>query len=631
MKIKKYAGGGVQFAPVIADYSTGILSVLSQSQDTSSSSSTSQSQSLFGSGEKGAVGILNKTMTDALVKDTLPNEAQYIINNTDIFGQYIDPNNPSASTALYSDILQKMQLAKYNKEMFSEAMTKAREKQALKGPAINPDGTVWVKTDKGLGKKYVDDVTPYDNLVTVAELSQLRAYNPNFAFNQDVISTIDNSTSIKEIQDIVNSVISNIEKYETKQDFYGSKDEIRNAAKKVEGLRDILSGSSAEGIYKGTIEHSSNTEQAQHLLKYIYSILDPTQKAFLEVLVRKSGIINVKDEKTGKNVDGVLALLSEFVQGKIHVKNYYTMDFQKDQTDIINGKSGKSGSGSDQGLEDIKPDPATLFAAEMGEKEVFTIQIGGTRLRTIGTVSNLYDSSGNALDWTSLTEVGKSMFAKTLNVDQAHFGSYKVSDRDKVQVDGTKLVNMYLPIDTNAKAKGELMPNFKWFALAAKLQMQTANMTDINQINRIYQQNGLPAIFTIDGTGKRVVTPQYARFAVMEAYADRKSVPKKDINGKQFDLDLETVDQVEDDNVVETVIERFKKINDKYTESKTGALWWAHPDLYKGMVFIPIKNNPVAAMPTGVTMRNAIRLETGFDKAQNNQSRYNGNTISINY
>lgn len=627
MKIKKYAGGGVQFAPVVADYTTGILSVLSQNQGTSTSSTSSQLQSLFGTGEKGAIGILNKTMTDALVKDTLPNEAQYIINNTDIFGQYIDPNNPSASTALYSDILQKMQLAKYNKEMFSDAVTKAREKQSLKGPAINSDGTVWVKTSKGLGKKYVDDVTPRDELVTVAELSQLRAYNPNFAFNQDIIATIDNSTSLKEIQDIVNSIISHIEKYEEKRDYYGTKDDLR----KIEGLRDILSGSSAEGIYKGTIEHSSNTAQAQHLLNYIYSVLEPSQRSFLEVMVRKAGLISVVDKKTGKKVDGVLALLAELIQGKHYEKIYRTLDFQKDQTEIIYGKSSKSGSGSDQDLEDIKPDPVTLFAAEMGEKELFTIQIGGTRLRTMGTVTNLYDSNGNALDWTSLTDVGKSMFAKTLNVDQAHFGSYKVSDRDKIQVDGTKVVNMYLPIDLNAKAKGETMPDFKWFALAAKLQKQTANMTDIDQINRIYQQNGLPAVFKIDGTGQRVVTPSYARFAVMEAYADRKSVPKKDVNGKDFDLDLETVAKVDDDNVVETVIERFKKINDKYTESKAGG-WaglWKHPDLYQGMVFIPIKSSPIAALPSGVTMRNARRLETAYDKAQNNQSRYNSNTIQI--
>jgi len=45
-------------------------------------------------------------------------------------------------------------MAKYNKELFNDAVNKARDKYGLKGPAINADGTVWVKGKQGIHKKY---------------------------------------------------------------------------------------------------------------------------------------------------------------------------------------------------------------------------------------------------------------------------------------------------------------------------------------------------------------------------------------------------------------------------------------------------------------------------------------------
>lgn len=624
MKIKKFSGGGVQFSPASVNYATGVISVLGQTQNTNSSSSAS---SLFSSGEKGAIGLLNKTMSDALIKDTLPNEAQYIINNTDIFGQYIDPNDPSSASAMYAEILQSMQIAKYNKEIFNDAITKARDRQALKGPAINTDGTVWVKTEEGLKKRGADEVKPGDALLTVAELAQLRAYNPNFAFNEETISTIENATSMKEIQDFINSVIRDIGKEEYKFNLYGTKSELMSLPGIFEGIGDVLRGTSSDGIYKGTIEHSSNTDKANSLLSYLYKVLDPNQRAYLEVISRKWGI-DVRDEKTGQKINGVYVLLREFVQGKYNTKTVYDADFQKDQTRIVFGKEFVGEEDKDK-LENMKTNPALNFFNETGQKEGFRMQLGSWEIYTVGTVSNLFDSKGHALGWTSMSQVATSMFAPILDISQAHFGGAKISDRDKIQVDGSKIVNLYLPVDLEAKARNETRPDFNLLEKATALQRQTAGMTDVNQINQVYQRAGFPSLFVNDGQGNITLNARYARFAAMHAFADRKVIPDKDVLGNPLEFD-NTIQEVDDDSLAETVISRFKQINKGYSESRTGGFLGAftHPDLYQGMVFIPLLDTPINAM-SNARIKDVNRIETARYKQQSNQKNYNSETVTI--
>lgn len=632
MKIKKFAGGGVQFSPASVDYSAGVLSVLGQSQNTKSSSS-SQLGALFNNDEKGSIGLLNKTMADALIKDTLPNEAQYIINSTDMFGQYIDPYDPSSATAAYTDILQKMQQAKYNKELYNDAMAKARERKSLRSPAVNSDGTVWVKTSEGLSKKPINEITYKDALLTVSELAQLRVYNPQFAFNPEMIDTIENSTSMYEIQGLINDIVTNIGSNEINITRYGTKGELSQLS---QGLHDILnSATSAEGIYKGTIHTKTNSKAAYSLLTYIYTVLDPNQKAYLEVLANNSGV-KFKAER-GETVNPVFELIKLFIQGKIDTSETYSAEFDKEQTESLFGTSGgKKGSSSSDNLGDIKANPALLFYNELGQKEAYRMQYDGVTLTTIGTVGTLYDAQGHPqADWVTLSEVGHSMFAPTLDIAEAHFGGARITDRDRIQVDGSRIVNMYLPVDQKAKLHGETRPDFEMFKTATELQRKTANMTDINQINRLYQQAGLPKLIaSITPEGRKVLTPEYGRFAVMEAFADKKVVPEKDNFGQDIAFDG-TVQEVEDEALADTIVQRFKRAyskdksdkNDTFNESRKGFAFWSEPDLYQGLIFIPIKNNLANQYIEGATMNQMNKAEVASHMGEG----YNSNTINVNY
>ena len=643
MRILKYAAGGIQFSPTAVDYSAGILSILAGNQAQGAEAQAGSQSSLFRSEEKGAVGILTKTMTDDLLQNTLPNEAQYIINNTDMFGQYIDPTNPTQSIALYSDLLQKMQMAKYNKELFNDAVSKARDKYGLKGPAINADGTVWVKGKQGIHKKYAQDVTPGDQIVTVAELSQLRAYNPQFAFNSDIISTIENTTSVKEIQEFINSVVEKIGEDKLKLNIYGNKDDLI----KFQGLTDILqgkglavglaSGESPEGIYKGTIDHTSNTTAANKLLVYIYSLLEPNQRTYLEVMANKVGF-TVYDDQTGKKIPTVQALLTEFIRGKYSTTSEYDVSFQKDETRIMYGKAAvgedeeKGKGGSDDGLGDINANPAMRFFNEYGERGEFSIQLGNFMLSTIGTIGSLYDAQGNPMDWTSLKQVSESMFGPGLYMSSASFGGALITDRSKVQVDGNEVIMMYLPVTKSGK---HTVPNMDAFRKATQLQRQTAHMKDINQINRLYRQAGLPDIFKPDGKGGKVLTNSYARFAVMHAYADKKAVAAKDVNGNNIEYD-ETVQVLDDDNITETVIDRFKGMDKNFSETREGGIpllnWFSHAGIYEGLVFIPVKNHPGNYYQTGTSMRQSEQQDRSYQYGQRDvYGTYRQPTLKVNY
>lgn len=601
MRIIQYQGGGLSLPSGYRDFRPAIFSFLQGL----SNENTAQSKGVsFASDEKGAIGIFTKTMTDQVMKDTLPVDAQSLIDLSVNFDRYVDPSNPRRATAMYTKILQNLQQAHYEKTLYDEAVKQARTRGALAGPAISEDGTVWVKQGDKIGKKSVHSVSSKDRVLTVSEMAQLRAYNPQLAGDSSVIIAIDNATSMKAIQDYINDVISTIGSYSDNRKVFLSKQKMDL----VEGLQAALNVQ-MDGIYKVTINSKDNMQQLQGFLKYLYNTLDTNQKNYLTVVARKNGMKTVDDK--GNPIDPVFTLLLDLVQGKHEQSKTYEAEFQKDMSAAAQGldiykEYRDKPSGSEKGLDDTPMTPALLFYREMGSKESFTFQVEGVTLNTIGTVSTLHDSNGNPMGWSSLSQVATSQFSG-LDVDQAHFGDYKVLNRDKIQVDGKKIVNMYLPVSVGVG--NEVKPDFDLFRKATQLQKKTANLTDVDQINRIYQQEGLPAIFKKGPNGEKILTPQYARFAVMEAYADRKALPKVDAMGAEIKM-KDTVQRVGDEYELEAAISRFKDINKDYTETKSGGFLGIgkDTDIFKGLVFIPIRND-ILNWYTKPTAKNAERLE----------------------
>lgn len=632
MRIVKYQGGGLSLPSAHIDYSQAFLSYLmGNQQEQASSQSVQNGASRFQSDEKGAIGIFTKTMTDEVMKDVLPVDGRQLIDMSVRFDDFINPYDPSSSTAVYSGILQKLQQAKYEKDIYDKAVDSARSRGTLHTPAISADNTVWVKSGNSISKKDVRAVKPTDRLVTVSELAQLRAYNPQFAGDSSTIIAIENSTSMKDIQDTIDEILNSVPSSSTEYTTYGTRQQLL-----AQGYQAIL-GTSIDGIYKLKVSEKSNERAVNYLLKYLYDTLDDNQRAYLTVVAKKA---NLKAVDQNKNpMDPVQVLLMEFVQGKYQFDNKYEASFESEQTKALLGENAtdKKESGSSKGLTDVESSAAMDFFLQMGEKQGVQIKIGRVLYQGIGTKSTLVDGSGKPLGgMTLLTNVDTSEMAFGMDTSQMHFGSARVNDtaKDKIVVDGGSLINIALPVDTQALAVGEVRPDFKMFQQATKAQKEAQGLTDINKINQIYRKYGLPQIYRLGANGEPELQATYRQFAVLHGYADRSALRKSKL-GDDVDLNV-TIQKIQDSDDAEGIVNVIKSQNAAYKPSKDFPIPhpWRSDDLYEGSIFIPIYQNPINYLGNSKhTVGNSIKLTEAqhqSERAQTLPQQYR-KTPKINY
>ena len=622
MKIISYQGGGISLPSTYVDYRKAWYGFLSGSSDDFSSIEDGKQANNFQSGEKGAIGIFTKAMTDQVMEKTLPVDAKGLIDLSVRFNEFIDPYDPSSSLMAYSNILQKLQDSAYQRAMLDDAVKEARKNEAMHGPAIATDGCVWVKQKNKIIKKPVSKLKSSDNVVTVGELAYLRAYNDNFRYNMDAINAVDTATSMKQIQEHINSIVQNIGETESKQSAYVT----REQAAQIQGLQGIQQAS-IDGVYKITVNIKDNREAALKLIDTVYKTLTNNQILYLTVLAKRFGV-TAKDKNTQQSIDPVQALLMQFIQGKFKYTTNFELNFDKDQTSMQLGydifdKEGKGSSG--KGMSDIDSSPVIEFFLQRGEKVPVDIQIGRVHLTGIGTQGRLEDSSGKPLGYVDLNAVVSSGHARGMNTNQMYFGSAKVDNasRNKVVVDGSSLINIALPIDPNSR---ELKPDFRFFEEATKAQKEVGNITDVNKINQIYRRHGLPNIYTVVN-GQVVLTPKYKQFAVMHGFADRSAL--KETIGEVLDLET-TIQKINNDDDLENIVELIRSssdLNKKYRP--TYDTWWSwvpgigKPDIYEGSVFIPINENPSTYINTKHTIKQNEIMNDAFNNLGKQQKQRN--------
>lgn len=627
MRIIKYQAGGVPSTPV--DYRKawyGYLSGLSEQ-----SQSTVKSGISFQSDEKGSIGIFTKSMTDDVMQKVLPVDGKDLIKMSVNFNNYIDPNLPNQATAVYTKILQKLQQATYEKAIYDKALDNARKEGTLQGPAITTDGTVWVIENGSMRQKSVNQVKPADRIITVAELAQLRAYSPQFAGDQSTIVAIENATSMKKIQETINSVLGSIAMSGDKSAFFGTKEQLI-----AKGYEEVMR-TAVDGVYKLTVAEKSNEKAVNALLEYLYASLEDNQRAYLTVIAKKAGLKAVGPDK--KPIEPVLALLMKFAQGKYQYENEYEVSFEEGQTESLTGElSRKSKSGSsEKGLDDIEANAATDFFLQMGEKKGVQIKIGRVNYYGIGTKSTLVDGEGKPLGgMTLLTNVDTSEMAFGMDTSQMHFGSARVSDtdKDKVIVDGGSLINIALPVDLQALSMGEIRPDFKMFSQATQAQKEANGIKDINKINRIYAKYGLSPIYKLGANGEPELQASYRQFAVLHGYADRGALRESKL-GEDIDLNV-TIQKVSDSDQADSIVDAIKGFNKSYKPTKDFPIPhpWRGDDIYEGSIFIPIYESPISYLgKTKHTIGNSMRLTEAQhynERAQTLPQQYR-KTPKLNY
>lgn len=567
---KLQQGGGM---PAFVSYTN-----VPQPQVAAPYSSTSSSQ-----GEPdGSVGLLDKNMVKFLYENGIPSDVEVFVETSGIFSDSIYKNPFSNNaTVQYKTILKMLPRIKAENERFKNAMTQADKNGGLGEIAVTDGGhVITVDAEGKLQKKSLNDVDlNSEQILTNSELANYRANSINAAFNTDLTSIIGNAVGIPKITEYIQSVVNKLGTTSMSREGYVGQQSGR-ILKGMEYLatlqpsREDLSGMSVDGLYKMSSMDKSQQAQANQALGYLLTSLPKNMRTVLQA----KAAMYLGDN----SAEGVKKLLMSLTQSALSGEHTLKLDLQEKMD--ASGKAKTSGSGRDNNI----TDPAKAFLLGLGEVKNHKINNGNSySLNLPGNSAPLVDTSGKTIGSATLEDAARSTFSGVLDFKNATMGGQLLnsSQRSRVAIDGSNVVAVDLPVDTQALQSGVLKPDIdslKRLELAEN-EIREGDIKDEAQKNEIYAKYKLPYKY-ING---QINTNAYGRFAILDASADESAF----VEDPTMD---DTLSEVTDINERES-IERILKAADASFKMSQPGIFSSGNNVYSGSVYIPVRQNLINA------------------------------------
>ena len=543
--------------------------------------------------------------------DGLPNDMQVLtetLQNFYIDQQYSPFPNTVNIASRYLQALFLMRTANFNRKQYDNAFNIVSNNGGINELAINERGQlVCVNSDgdfKFLLPEQLKDNPGYAPVYN-AELLKMRAYSPELANNNEVLSIVSNGIGMKSILELVSQAITDLGSTTKVDEGFTSTSskELLNGLKAFQkaSLEASKNGQNFDGtvdnLYKGKLLTQSQAEQAEAALRFIYRSLTPNAQTLLKV------------KASQPTEEGAVQMLGELIQSKITNRTEFTMTIDTPTSKTTNG-SPKSGT-----FDAIKLDPVSLLQAGYGQKQTITILTGEGRQNGIQvpTVSMpIVSKDGQSMGVGTLSDVATSGFAGYLDLENVTMGGVRIDPTgfQNVAVNGTQLYTAYLPIDLEKYSDtGNIRPDIDMLKRlkVAQDEIKEGNITDKNKINQIYQKHKLPAMF--DGNGN--VLTNYQKFALINGAAIQQAFQE---NAEVAEWLSETTDE----NIVNNVLNIIQKGRGKEERIQFNKKNWyngmfnSYDHVYKGTIFIPVNEDYFtysAAMGESLTPGQAQDIE----------------------
>lgn len=522
--------------------------------------------------------------------DGLPNDMQVLtetLQNFYIDQQYSPFPNTVNIASRYLQALFLMRTANFNRKQYDNAFNIVSNNGGINELAINERGQlVCVNSDgdfKFLLPEQLKDNPEYAPVYN-AELLKMRAYSPELANNNEVLSIVSNGIGMKSILELVSQAITNLgSTTEVDEGFTStSSKELLNGLKAFQkaSLEASKNGQNFDGtvdnLYKGKLLTQSQAEQAEAALRFIYRSLTPNAQTLLKV------------KASQPTEEGAVQMLGELIQSKITNRTEFTMTIDAPTSKTTDG-SPKSGT-----FNAIQLDPVSLLQAGYGQKQTITILTGegGQNGIQVPTVSMpIVSKDGQSMGVGTLSDVATSGFAGYLDLENVTMGGVRIDPTgfQNVAVNGTQLYTAYLPIDLEKYSDtGSIRPDIDMLKRLkiAQNEIKEGNITDKNKINQIYQKHKLPAMFDVNGN----VLTNYQKFALINGAAIQQAFQE---NAEVANWLSETTDE----NVVNNVLNIIQKGRGKEERIQFNKKNWyngmfnSYDHVYKGTIFIPVNED----------------------------------------
>ena len=589
-KKRKYqAGGGlpfVGFTPVFATSETGAPKTTAETKSKKEDKDDLTSKDVL---------QLLKDM------DGLPSDMALIVDSLKNFElqDQMDPLGLASSSNIasrYISLINKIKVAKFNREEYNNAFNQLKGNGGLNELAVTSEGLL-IGTNKDGDFKYFspDAVNNKEHakegysLLTNSNLLYMRANSTDAAFNHRLTTQAQNGIGMEVITENINKIIQGLgSSKESEEGFVkmGSKGQIKEGLKYLQkvaaevGDNSINQNMSVADYYQAGYLTEDQAQQAEIALQYIFRALPENAKSLLKV--------------KGGSDKGAEAIVRSLVTSRT------STDVQFKATPKKMTKSSSSSDSDGGDVDGLKLSPVQMMQIGYTDHMPVTLQKGTTYATTVNAqVLPITDVNKKLLGITTLDKVAESTFGGALDMNNVTMGRQLIDPQalQNVQIDSTNLYVMNLPIDKSVQ-DGTIRPDLAWMTKIEEIDKVIRNqgITDIKQINAIYEEAGLPVLMNDNG---QLNTRDYCKFGVLNGHA---------LNSAFKDLDLldNTVNEIDDEDQINNVLSILNKNRNEKDRIDFDSESWMdsifgtdHDSIYEGTIYIPVRTNAFMGMIGG--------------------------------
>lgn len=549
-KIIKLQGGG--FADFSAALSPYVPISLGQSapdvDDDSSEKSSSKSAT-----DKDTT---RDEILRALMDSGLPNEANEIINKMSniLSSSYFDSLPNSQKQSYYLQIISNVNSLKFNKEQYSDAIKQAQENNGLNDLAITEYGRMIVQDQNGDLKQMTPEVYSKNSdkyiPITNSYLANLRARDPDLAFDSNIIGIIKNGIGPEKINQFITNIIDRAQTNEsTVNRVVGS----QQASEIVQGLQQLQNGLVKEGY-----SDKNNYKQVEAAVDYIYKIMPIKYKQYLEA----------KAASEGRPIDSGV---SDLIKGYAQVK----LSRNITQTELANStkNSGKtSGSSNEKGI------TTQSMSGYLGGDQIdLKFNFGDSITFTLGA-NRVYS---NMERFKTIQDVmDNKEWGGSLDPHHIYFGSEHIDgmDANKVLYNGGNFHLTYLPVDDKGNPAFSVLQALgrvnKGQNAQEYVNHQFNYKNDLNLVNQYFDENN----------GKFIPKNQsnlFGRYWIMNGLASTKDGVLTDPE----EADLKPV-KLTNSDITKNAQMQFRIATEKKSPNSKSTSFYNPSDIYSGTIFI---------------------------------------------
>lgn len=566
--------------------------------------------------------------------DGLPNDTRALVSslqNMFQMQQITGTADVSDLASTYLSNLYQIKMASYNKKEYDKAYTEVTKNGGLNEYAITASGQVIVMDeDDNLKQISVSELlkgTSKYRPLTNSNLLYLRAYQPEYINNNQILNTVANGIGMEQVDKMIREKLSSLGTSESVRSGYSVKSDSYiaqglNVLSQVESAAVAgQTGMTLDGMYKNKIITKDQKQQAEAALQYIYNTLPDNAKTLLSI---KAG--NAANPQAGAQ-----AVILQLITSRMSQTNSSETTWEGTLEQVTkSGKGGKgSGEGDGLGSDDIKTGPYHNMSRMIGGTSTsLSINKGTNYQMDIDGVNypSIPGFDGKPIGKTSLENLLVSGLQGVVTDKNAiTFGNIVLSsaDFDNVMYDGTGGTMAILPTEmsTTGRKVVDLEALDRWEA--ANKQLRDMGIKSIydpdhqQEIVQVLYQNQLEKLVNVS-TGSLDYSA-FGQFMIVDGYAVDNS-SKNTFKNSSFVTKVD--DNSDEIQIIERALSTDKDQSNYKIDVDNWYDWNEHDIVYKGSIYIPITSNQLQALTASgqhVKEGPAIQKEYEYQMLQKRQ------------